>query len=299
MNRPGLPDFLIIGAPRAGTTTLFNWLGQTAGIAMSRVKEPRFFSRCVGDSAFFSRAIATPGEYGDLWRGARPGDLKGEASPIYLHDPGSPKAVSNMIPDAKLIASLRNPVDRAVSHYRYHELRTGRSEHSFEEAFLRGLDGAVSDYHSTYITAPGFYARNIRRWLEHFSQDQLHVVIFEEMVANPSEVLGELSDFLGVNSDSRVVLNEKRMNQLRLPRNRWVTSVMQSRAIRTSIRAMGLERIATSLGERALLRPASRADLKKIAGRELAAWAYRKDVADLSRLLRRDLPWDLNDDQEL
>ena len=195
-----LPGFLILGAQKAGTTALYAYLRWHPGITGPAWKEVSYFDR------HYRR--------GTRWyRGhfpVRAGDrLVGEASPGYLFHPHSPERVRATVPDAKLIALLRDPVDRALSHY-HHEVALGREALSFEEAVdaeperTRGeqerlvrepgyFSHAWWDY--TYL-ARGRYAEQLERWFAVFPREQLLVVPSEELARRPDETYAKILDFL-------------------------------------------------------------------------------------------------------
>jgi len=196
-----LPDFLIVGAQKAGTTALYAYLRWHPGVTGPAWKEVSYFDR------HYSRGV-------HWYRGhfpLRPGDrLVGEASPGYLFHPLAPERVRATVSDAKLIALLRDPVDRALSHY-HHEVALGREPLTFEEAIeaeperTRGEEERLArepgyfshawwDY--TYL-ARGRYAEQLERWLAVFPREQLLVVASDELAAEPGETYARVLEFLG------------------------------------------------------------------------------------------------------
>jgi hypothetical protein len=196
-----LPDFLVIGAQKAGTTALYAYLRWHPRITGPSWKEVSFFDR------HWWR--------GEAWyRGHFPlgaaGLLVGEASPSYLFHPLAPERVRSLVSDAKLIALLRNPVDRAYSQYQ-HEVALGREPLSFEDAVAaedertRGeVERLVADprafsrawWDHTYV-ARGRYAEQLERWLAVFPREQLLVIATEELGERPAETYGSTLRFLG------------------------------------------------------------------------------------------------------
>lgn len=196
-----LPDFLILGAQKAGTTALYSFLRRHPGITGPSWKEVSYFDR----------------QYrrGPAWyRGNFPlrsgGMIVGEASPSYLFHPLAPARVAALVPGARLIALVRDPVERAHSHY-HHEVAFGREPLSFEDALdaederMRGeLERMISDpgYFShawwdfTYA-ARGLYAEQLERWYEHFPREQLLVLANEDLSERPRETYARVLDFLG------------------------------------------------------------------------------------------------------
>jgi len=196
-----LPDFLIIGAQKAGTTALYAYLRRHPQITGPSWKEVSFFDRHYARGEAWYR--------GNFPNALRARGLVGEASPSYLFHPFAPERVATMVPEVKLIALVRNPVDRAFSHYQ-HEVALGREPLSFEHALeaenarLRGEEErmrADPGYFSrawwdfTY-RCRGRYAEQIERWLAVFPRDQLLVVPSEDLLAEPERVHGQVLEFL-------------------------------------------------------------------------------------------------------
>ena len=196
-----LPDFLILGAQKAGTTALYAYLRWHPGITGPSWKEVSYFDRHYRRGASWYRGHFPIGA-GDR--------LVGEASPGYLFHPLAPERVRTTVPEAKLIALLRDPVDRALSHY-HHEVALGREPLSFEEAIdaepertrgeehrMVGEPGYFShawwDY--TYL-ARGRYAEQLERWLAVFPPEQLFVVASEELASDSGQTYSRVLEFLG------------------------------------------------------------------------------------------------------
>jgi hypothetical protein len=199
-----LPDFLILGAQKAGTTALYAYLRQHPDVTGPVWKEVSFFDR------HWAR--------GDAWyRGNFPlrvrarGAAVGEASPSYLFHPLAPERVRALVPGARLIALLRNPVDRAFSHFQ-HEVALGREPLSFEDALDREderMDGELERmradpryfsrawWNHTYV-ARGRYAEQLERWLASFPREQLLVVVTDDLRDDADATYRRVLDFLGV-----------------------------------------------------------------------------------------------------
>ena len=196
-----LPDFLVIGAQKAGTTALYAYLRWHPGITGPSWKEVSFFDRHWWRGASWYR-----GQFPLRWRGR----LVGEASPSYLFHPLAPERARAVVPDARLVALLRDPVDRAYSHYQ-HEVALGREPLSFEGALAaeeertRGeVERLVADprafsrawWDHTYA-ARGLYAEQLERWLAVYPREQLLVVTTDELGERPAEAYGAILAHLG------------------------------------------------------------------------------------------------------
>jgi hypothetical protein len=166
---PRLPDFVIVGAMKAGTTTLYELLKARPDVFMADPKEPNFFSI----PEVYARGIDW---YADLFATARPGQICGEASPSYTRFPRFPDAAARMaqhIPHARLVYVMRHPVARFYSNY------------VFERAY--GLRDSIREtlVERPYVLATSDYMGQIRRLLEFFPREQLHLVILDDLRPSP------------------------------------------------------------------------------------------------------------------
>jgi hypothetical protein len=177
-----MPDFLIIGAMKSGTTTLAAQLSEQNGIFVTTPKEPNFFS----DDSVFAKGRVW---YEALFSNAGPDEIKGEASTHYTKLPTYPKTVeraAEFLESPKLVYIIRNPIDRAISHY-MHEWTMGNVSGDIELEFERSPE--ILDY--------GCYGMQVRPWIESFGRHAVHLVCLEEMQHDPQRVLSEVAEFLG------------------------------------------------------------------------------------------------------
>lgn len=200
-NRP-LPDFLVIGAQKAGTTSLHTYLCAHPEVMPSFTKEVHYFDQN------FHRGT---GWYRSHFRRGPSGAVGGEATPYYLFHPLAPERASGVAPGCRLIALLRDPVDRAFSHYNHAKAR-GAETLDFEPALaaeperLAGEEdrlladptySSFSHQHHSYL-ARGFYADQLERWFERFDRERILVLSAEDLFAEPERVLHEAQRFLGL-----------------------------------------------------------------------------------------------------
>lgn len=192
----GYPEFLVIGGMRCGTTSLFRFLVAHPDITPALGKELQYFT------LHYRR--------GDRWyRGNFPdrgNRLSFEASPYYLFDPAVPQRVAQTLPEVKLVALLRNPVDRAYSHY-LHNRRRGVEPLPFGAAIqaeAARLDGAAQGRPSQSparlysYASRGLYADQLQRWWTYFPPERLHIIRSEDLFTHPQPELDRLADFLGI-----------------------------------------------------------------------------------------------------
>ena len=202
-----LPNFLIIGAQKAGTTSLYHYLEQHPQIYMSPVKEPGFFDfegekpNFCGplDRNVYHHVTTTIEAYCDLFKGASNEIAIGEATTWYLYSQKAPERIRHYIPNAKLIAILRNPVDRAYSSF-MHAIRDGREPLTDFAQALREEETRIErnwEYLWRYQDM-GFYSVQLKRYYELFDRSKLKVYLYEDFKNNPSELLKGIFQFLGV-----------------------------------------------------------------------------------------------------
>jgi hypothetical protein len=207
-----MPDFIIIGGQRCGTTTLYGLLTEHPCIVPALRKEVHFFEKNFHRGIDWYRAffpLSLQKYYAHTVQGRRV--VTGEATAYYIFHPHAPRRIVQTLPDVKLIALLRNPVDRAYSHYQ-HEVRKGREPLSFEEATEKeserikesaeavhtqdGVDDRDYCYYS-YLSR-GIYVDQLKQWMALFPRKQILTLRSEDLYENPAKVVRQVQDFLGV-----------------------------------------------------------------------------------------------------
>jgi hypothetical protein len=200
-----LPDFLIIGAQRGGTTSLHRYLCAHPGVLPATKKEIRFFDLNFARGLDWYRAHF-PLQAARFFRPGRV--VTGEATPYYLYHPAAPHRAREVAPGVRLLALLRNPVDRAVSHYHL-EIRAGHEDLPFQAALERELEkqaaGQAPEDEETSLThrrqsylSRGVYADQLQRWMSAFPREQLLVLSSERFYAEPAAVIEEALAFVGL-----------------------------------------------------------------------------------------------------
>ena len=204
------PDFLVIGAARSGTTALYQYLIQHPRVFLTEPKEPHYFALAgtrpaftgPGDRQTINRlAVTDPAQYRDLYRGARPEQVRGEASVSTLYYPRAIERVREEAPSARLVCLLRNPADRAFSAYSFMRTRGWEPCARFEEA-LDDEPRRVAEgwHHIWHYTAMSRYGEQLRHVLRVFPRDQVLVLRYDDLVADPDALLGRVYGFLGLPS---------------------------------------------------------------------------------------------------
>jgi hypothetical protein len=307
-----IPNFFIVGAPKAGTTSLYAYLEQHPQIYMSPLKETYYFASEVRVENFsaderarvtreahglaqylrgdmrtkrFGAVVSSWDDYLKLFQQARDEIAIGEATPHYLWSETAARNIAARIPHARIIISLRNPVDRAFSNY-LHMLTAGATRRSFREqidANLRctdkkfGLDWPFLEF--------GQYTQQIQRYLEQFPRTQIHISLYEDLEGAPERLMSDLFAFLGVDRDFGTNVS-RRHNQPAIPKSAAAAYAMKlpllPRMVKIVPAPMRQRLRSLLLRSRASLAmdPTDRAFLTDY---------YREEIGKLAALLDRDL----------
>ena len=231
-----MPNFLVIGAAKSGTTAMFHALKQHPQIFMSPVKEPRFFALkgerpnyCGwGDEEFYNRrAVYRLHDYVRLFNAVRGQIALGEATTEYLERSDLTAAqIQRHIPHARLIAILRQPAERAYSHYIMARSQ-GRERLTFSAALAAEGERVRLNWASNWrLRGSGFYYRLLLPFFERFPREQIRVYLYEDWNSRPSEVLRGIYRFLNV--DDAFLPRSARNNVSFLPRSHALQSLIRN-----------------------------------------------------------------------
>jgi hypothetical protein len=204
------PNFLVIGANKAGTSSLHQYLDQHPDIFMSPVKEPMYFRYGFSDEALdleeknlVRRLFRTEPEYLQLFEGAKNEKMRGESSTTYLANSSCAKHIHSFNPEMKIIAILRNPIERAYSNYQMY-IRKGLENLSFQKAVENERNGLKEKcpQGKKYLKL-GKYAQSLSSYFDLFGREQVKVFLYEDMKAQ-KELLVEIFQFLEVREDVNI-----------------------------------------------------------------------------------------------
>jgi hypothetical protein len=194
-----LPTFVIIGAQRAGTSSLYRWLCQHPAVRRATRKELHYFDANLDRGETWYRSHFPLAASMSTLHARYGAAATGEASPLYLADPEVPERLDRLLPDARLIVLLRDPVERAISHY-FHEVDEGREHLPIDEAMevdRRRLQSFSPGSNYGYI-GRGRYADQIRRWRKVVPLNRMLVLRSEDMFADPTGTVDAALHFVGV-----------------------------------------------------------------------------------------------------
>lgn len=295
-HRKGLPDFFIVGAPKCGTTALYHYLTQHPDIFMSPVKEPHFFATDLVAPMY----VQDVARYAQLFASYAGQSAVGEASPLYLYSKTALANIAAYKPDAKIIILVRDPVEAAYS------LHSGLLANGREDIadFAAALDAESARRAGTRtakhaIPKQAVYYRDIVSFGEQidraynlFSKDQVKLIFFEELQADPAAVVASVQTFLGVQtmvSSDLAPQNTNKASRLPVIWRRWMAMAPHQRARISAVLPKPVRRALLHLNARRTPRrplpdsiaKALYADLANdiarlacISGRDLSAWMH-------------------------
>jgi hypothetical protein len=276
------PNLFVVGAAKAGTTSLWRYLDVHPDIFMSGTKEPHFFSGF--DEGLFP-VVHDEASYLRLFAGART-PLRGEASPSYLWRARAAERIKRTSPDAKILIVLRDPVERLHALY-WHRVRIGFERESFGAAFARELAPGFPAARSVYVRR-GTCAGDVARYLRLFGSN-VRVLLFDDLVRDVGRELRDVFRFLGVDEAVADRIPQHTHNAFALPRNALAAELIGSRRARKLARVV-VPRPFRAPIESALLKTGSKPELDANTDRLLTMF-FAPDVRELAALLRRPLPW--------
>ncbi|HEX6929793.1 MAG TPA: sulfotransferase [Gammaproteobacteria bacterium] len=286
-----LANFIIIGAPKAGTTALYWYLAEHPQVFMSPVKETNYFAygrddagRLVyGDPKIHHFPVRSESEYEDLFENAGNASAIGEASPMYLECPASAARIRDRIPDAKIICALRNPVDRAWSDYLMYLRQSGRR---FDAARDLAPDAPWMQPDSHWVRV-SHYHDALRRYFDRFPREQVHVFLFDDLRQDPRRVVQEVYRFLGVDA-SYVPDFDTPYNTGGLPANRLLERVFNLQALKHAVEPLlprrAMNRLRQLRASNLRKPPALPAELRAQLGAH-----FRDDIHKTAELIKMPL----------
>lgn len=215
-----LPTFVIGGAPKAGTTALWAWLSAHPQVWMSPIKEPHFLTRDANHPAPGVKIIGAPRAdthargiawYESLFAGGEDCPARGEASTHYLGALDGPELMNRHVPELKVIFVLRDPVDRAYSHY-WHNRKRGHDLPEFAEVL-------ADDPRLRYLVYMSRYRQHVGRYRSALGAERVHLVLYDDMRTDPGGVFADICRYIGVD-DSVPIDFERRHNPHAEPASR-------------------------------------------------------------------------------
>jgi len=300
-----LPNFLIVGPPKCGTTSLYQYLNQHPEVFFSEYKEPNYFALAgeklpkpgpvppeIMYQLIYSRSIMDFDKYQAAFTDAGEDKAIGDASVRYLYFEKAPERIQETIPDVKMIAILREPVSRLYSHYcmnvQYQVEPLG-----LEEAIMAEDERVAADWGwDWHYVRIGRYAEQLKRYFKLFAPGQLKVFLHDDFIADPGKMFREVCDHIGIDATFEPDISGRGKVAYRgrnLALDRWLHWPSKTRR--------GLQKLLPGKASAAVmkgLKEWNRAEVPKLDPELRATLGkkyFEKDLPELADLLGREIPW--------
>ncbi len=282
-----LPNFIIIGAYKSGTTSLYHYLRQHPQIFMSQIKEPNFFAHekkaeMMRREGKVVRVVDNMNTYTGLFADVTDEKAIGEASPIYLGTPLAAQRIKETMPDVKLIAILRQPVDAYYSDHnmRIRESQTRKVEKDFRERFRE----TEEKIRSGAISGPMYYSQ-LKVYYDLFDPSQIRVYLFDDLLKDGQAVIQDICRYLGVDDTFEADMSQT-FNPGGLPKNRKLGDKLNKLLNKKKLNKLPfVKKILLHMQKSNTVKfPPLSPDLR----RELTG-IFREDIQNLQELIGRDL----------
>lgn len=301
--RIDMPDFLIIGAGKSGTTSIDNYLKQHPDIFMSSVKEPNFFAYEVTDISdlqehpeelkHYNNSVTSMEEYLKLFSAAKPNQLKGETSNTYLYGKNAPQRIHYHLPNVKLIAILRQPADRLYSRY----LHLARDNRLPSAEFKDCLNKDSIWWRRNDLVNEGYYNKHLSRFYELFPKENIKVFLYEDIRNNLNQLLKDIFVFLKVDKNFECDLSVK-YNESGIIKNKLINQIIGGNGmIQTALKkvtpslydnaknSLFAQKFINQLRSKNLEKPKIDPTIEQFLTHEV----YKSDILKLQDLIDRDL----------
>lgn len=291
-----LPNFLVVGAAKSGTSSIDRYLAQHPDVYMPTKKEAHYFSKASfpdrfagpGDDGMNTETIASLERYESLFDDALGQKAIGESSAFYLYYPETAQRIADLNPAMKIVMVLRNPVERAFSAYMY-LLRDERETLSFEAGLAAEEHRRRQNFEPMWLYRElGLYAQQVHRYLDVFAPDQVKVILYDEFARDNGAVMADLFSFLGVRTDFPIDTSI-RYNESGKPKSRALFNfVAKPNLLKEMVKPFVPPAVRERLGNRAKSMMLERVDMDPSIRADLKAY-YTQDIRSLQTLLGRDL----------
>ena len=286
-------DFFLIGAARCGTTTLYNYLNNCDDIFLPSVKEPNFFSDVdspktedyklpVSGEKHHAKIINDVNVYNMLYAYALETQLKGDTSPSYVWDTNVAKKLFTHNPEAKIIISLRHPIDRAYSHYIMNHYTGVDNENTFEEALkapINSIWGSCNQY-----LEMGLYYNQVKAYFDVFPKEQIKILIYEDWINNLELEIKGLFEFLGLAVIDSIFDKTVESNKIQLVKKKALLNFLRQNKIKALIKNLISQKRVNTL--KAYFFNDNSKEIEKIKPdlRQELILKFKEDIKNLSRL---------------
>jgi hypothetical protein len=300
VNKPNI-NLFIVGAAKAGTTSLYNYLYQHSQVFFPLVKEPNYYSRAEAHNPnayakpklgkfYHNKIITDERVYYSLFQAAQNFQVVGDASPSYLWDTETAQKIYNDFPEAKIVILLRNPVQRAYSQFLM-DLKDGNQS---ETDFLKALNNDKNKQPNIWGRAHlyeelGLYYNQVKQYIDVFSKDHVKIILYEDFIKNTETVLLDTFDFLNLNIQEIDTIDfNKTHNPYTEPKNKIAKQILRIKNKSGIIKRLAPSFIKNYLNKKVLFKPGTKPELS-IESKTYLNNIYSNDINELEKLINKDL----------
>ena len=280
------PNFFIVGVAKGGTTSLYNYLQEIPGIFLPIRKESHYFSRKTIPEDHSEKPIQNKVDYLKLFEKASEKSIMVDASASHLSDPDAPKLIHEVSPEAKILISLRNPIERAYSAYLMH-WSNGTMKKTFSDQISYELTHTIDLSKPNIRLHRGLYYEDVKRYLEIFGQDNVKIIFFEEWIKDPKKTIENILKFINVNCDLEN-FHDETYNQFSTPKGKFSQSLLKNQQV------VNFSRIIPFPARRFFKNKIIMTHLKPSMDnkpRKILFFYYQENVEKLQSLLDKKIPW--------
>ncbi len=246
---------------------------------------------CKKECGYFSKfsngRVESYDEYASLFSTASNHQLIGESTAIYLRDPETPKKIYDANPNAKIIIMLRDPIERAFSHYLMY-IKNGYEKISFSKKLEKYLQTETNDNFHNYIIMPSYYFNSVSEYISIFGKDKIKIIIYEEFAKNTEKSVSEILDFLNLDIELPTNLSKK-YNDFSHPLGKSQNFVISNKLSKTLGRRLLPKSTRISiknlLSDKKSKPELSHNDISNLSD------LFDKDVKDIQKLISKKLQW--------
>jgi hypothetical protein len=285
------PNFFVVGAAKAGTTSIYAYLSQHPQVFFPEIKEPHYFAqvRPARELRYSAEAITDRSAYLRLFRHAQGYKIVGDASPSYLWHPEVAYRIKHVVPDARILIILRDPIDRAFSHYLM-DYREGMQDEPFYTALRRDMERPDKGWGVSYLYYElGLYSAQVHRYLDAFGPQRVRLILFEDFRRDVRRSLRELAAFLEIDPAPMARIDvAKAHNAYAAARSERMRKIAGSDIAR-ALGKLVPQPLGRYIFEQFFLRPARKPPIDPRAHKLLRS-LYSEEVVKVEEVVGRPLP---------
>ena len=292
-----LPDFVVAGVARAGTTTLYNLLRNHDDIFLPNVKELNYFSNIesknkedyikpLSNKHYHTKIIKDWDIYSKLFKDAKPHQLMGDISPSYMWDINTPSRIKDKNKNTKIIVTLRSPVDRAISHHKMNLYTGYEKESDFLKAIQKTNDGYWGGG-NCYLRC-SFYYESLRAYFNNFDKENILILIYEDWIEDQRKLADSLTKFLGINGFQNYDLVSNHQNKIKPIKYLRVLNFLRTQRVKAVLKKTISQNKIDYLKKKYFEDDESKIEIPLDEEKKLKD-LFRHDVLKTGKLLDKDL----------